>query len=96
MQNGWDQEVPKNYICFSKEIHQGKRGIVGTKTTHGNNCESTLRILCKFDTMKEAKKYIKVVLMVFLEKNIQGNWTAFNPKMTCRNFGSSERIFFKI
>ena len=39
LHNGRGQEVPENYIiCFSKEIHQGKWGIFGPKTTHGCNC----------------------------------------------------------
>ena len=55
---------------YQKFFVQDKRAILGLKMAHPGNSGSALRIFLKFCRMKGAKRYMKVLLVVFREKKI--------------------------
>ena len=57
--------LPKNFI-------QDKWAILGPKMAHPHNSGSALRIFLKFCRMKGANRYMKILLVVFREKNSFG------------------------
>ena len=68
------QEVHEIYINgFSKKKpFLGKWAILGPKMMHGHKSGSALKIFFKFCTIKEAKKYIKIILIFFLKNSHSG------------------------
>ena len=61
---------------------------------HGHNSGYTLMIF-KFSAIRKAKRFIKMILIVFLKKNlIQSNWGILGSKIT-HNSGSALSIFLK-
>ena len=57
--------LPKNFV-------QDKWAILGPKMAHPHNSGSALRIFLKFCRMKGANRYMKILLVVFREKNSFG------------------------
>ena len=70
LHNERGQEVYENYNDgFSEKILiLGKWFILVLKLVHPHKSGSALRIFLNFSTMKGVKRYIKVVLVVFLKK----------------------------
>ena len=68
---------------FSEKIlFPGKRVILGIKMVRPHNFGSAVRIFLKFCTMKGTKRYIKLILMVFLKKKFWlGLVGHFGPKI---------------
>ena len=63
---------------------------------HPHNFGSTVRIFCKFCTMKRANKYIKVIILVCIKKNFQDKWAILCPKMAHPdNSGSTLRVLLR-
>ena len=58
-----------------KNFHLGKWAILGPKITHPHNSGLTLRIFLKFCIMKGANRYMKILLVVFREKNHLGQFS---------------------
>ena len=66
---------------FSEKIpFQGKQTILGLKTVFPYIFGSALRIFLKFCTMKDAKRYMEVILMVFSKSLIWRQLGHFGPK----------------
>ena len=59
-------------VCTKKKFVQGKWAILGLKMAHPLNSGLTLRIFFKFCRMKVATRYMKILLVVFREKNSFG------------------------
>ena len=81
-----------------KIIVLGERAILGLKLARPHNFGSALKIFCKFSTMKGTKRYMEIILMVFLKKKIVicGKGTILGLKMSrAHNFRSALRIFLK-
>ena len=74
MHNEKDQSVDEsnnNGLHQQKSI-QDKWAILGPKVAHLHNSGSALRIFLKFCRMKMANRYMKILLVVFREKNLFG------------------------
>ena len=59
-------------MIFQKKILWGKWTILGPKMAHPHNSGSALRIFLKFRRMKGANRYMKILLVVFREKDSFG------------------------
>ena len=56
-------------------MRQRKELTLGSKMAHPHNSECTLSIAFELCTMKEAKSYMKIILMFFPKKNlVWGKW----------------------
>ena len=55
-----------------KNSHVGKWVILGPKIAHPNNSGSAGTIFLKFCAIKGAKRYMKILLVVFREKKLFG------------------------
>ena len=80
-QRGW--EIHQSYFdAFSEKIlFRCNWAIFGLKMTYPHNYRSALLIFCKFCRMKRAKRYIKIVLMIFSKKLfIWANWLLWAKK----------------
>ena len=63
------QEVCKNYVVFSEKLFIGGKWVVlDPKMLHDHNSVSIQRFFYNIFTVKEAKRYIKIILMVFQKK----------------------------
>lgn len=51
-------------------MRQRKELTLGSKMAHPHNSECTLSIAFELCTMKEAKSYMKIILMFFPKKNL--------------------------
>ena len=61
-------------IIFQKMFVWGKWTILDPKMAHSHNSWSALRIFLKFNKIKGANRYMKILLVVFREKKfILGN-----------------------
>ena len=93
LHNQRGQETYRNYINgFSgKKFIQGNWVILGPK-----NVLSYLDFLI-FCTIKEAKRYMKIISMVFVKKKVLlGKWVILDPKIMRRhNSGSALTMFLK-
>ena len=80
-----------------KILFQGKWAILGLKMACPRNSGSALRIFLKFCIVTGAKRFIEIILMVFILKNIiWGKSAILGLKMTCPcNLGSAQRMFLK-
>ena len=56
-------------MIFQKKILWGRWTILGPKMAHPHNSGSALRIFLKFRRMKGANRYMKILLVVFREKD---------------------------
>ena len=56
-------------VCTKKNFVQDKWAILGPKMAHPHNSGSALRIFLKFWRMKGTNRYIKILFVVFREKN---------------------------
>ena len=64
------QEVRKNYVVFSEKLFIGEKwAVLDPKMLHDHNSLSIQRFFYNIFTVKEAKRYIKIILMVFQKKN---------------------------
>ena len=82
-----------------KNSHLAKWAILGPKMMHPHNSGSAVRIIFKFRTIKEANRYMKMILMIFLKKKIfcLEQMDHFGPKNDAsHNSGFTARIFFLI
>ena len=61
-----------NNGLYRKNSVQDKWAILGPKMAHPHNSGSALRIFLKFCRMKGANRYMKILLVVFREKNSFG------------------------
>ena len=61
-----------NNGLYQKKFVQDKWAILGPKMAHPHNSGSALRIFLKFCRMKGANRYMKILLVVFREKNSFG------------------------
>ena len=83
---------------FSKKIIFGEKWtilnpILGSKMAHAHNSGSAVRIFSKFCTMKEANRYMEIILMAFPKKSCFRQMDHLGPKMTHpHNSGSAIRI----
>ena len=59
-------------MVWTKRNVQGKWAILGPKMAHPHNSGSALRSILKFCRMKGADRYMKILLLVFREKNSFG------------------------
>ena len=50
-------------VCVKKKFVQDKWAILGLKMAHPHNSGSALRIFLKFYRMKEADRYMKILLV---------------------------------
>ena len=57
---------------YQKNFVHDKWAILGPKMAHPHNSGSALRIFLKFCRMKGANRYMKILLVVFREKNSFG------------------------
>ena len=64
---------------YQKNFVQGKWAILSPKMAHPHDSGSDLRIFLKFCRMKEAYRYMKVLLVVFREKNSIATIWSFKP-----------------
>ena len=64
-------------VCTKKFVHD-KRAVLGLKMAHPHNSGSVLRIFLKFCRIKGANRYMKILLVVFLEKNSFGTFDLFS------------------
>ena len=55
-------------MLFLKNSHYGQMGHFGPKMARRHHSGFTLRIFLKFCIMKRAKRYMIIILMVFLKK----------------------------
>ena len=79
------QEVHESYINdFSgKFLFETNGPFLGPKMARPLNSGFALRIFCKFCAMAEAKRYMKIVLMVFPKKfSFRGIGSFWAPKVT--------------
>ena len=67
-------------MIFQKDLIKGNRTVLDSKMMYGHKSVSILMFL-KFCTMKEAKRYMKITLVVFLKRNFWGKCTILGPKM---------------
>ena len=69
-----DQYADKsnNNDLYQKSFVQDKWAILGLKMAHPHNSGLALRIFLKFCRMKGANRYMKILLVVFCEKNSFG------------------------
>ena len=74
----WVQQVL--VMGFLKKVFQSKWAILSLEMVHPHNFGSALRIFLKFCTMKEAKKYMEIILMVFLKNSHLGQMGYFESK----------------
>ena len=65
-------KVIYNNGLFQKIFVHDKWAILGPKMAHPHNSGSALRIFLKFSRMKGANRYMKILLVVSLEKNSFG------------------------
>ena len=65
-------------VCTKNNFVIDKWAILGPKMTHPQNSGSALRIFFKFCRTKEANRYIKILLVVFREKNYLGQFDLFS------------------
>ena len=58
-------------VCIKKKKKkiQDKCAILGLKMAHPHNSGLAQRIFLKFCRMKRAKRYMKILLVIFQEKN---------------------------
>ena len=66
-----------NNGLYQKNFVQEKWAILGPKTAHPYNSGWALRIFLKFCRMKRANRYMKILLVVFREKNSFGAIRSF-------------------
>ena len=80
MHNEKGQQVDEsnNNGLHQKNIVQDKWVILCPKMAHPDNSGSALRILLKFCRMKGANRYMKILLVVFGEKNHLGQFDLFS------------------
>ena len=70
-------------------------GHFGSKNDYHHNSGSILKYYLKFFTMKGAKRYVEIILMVFPKKILRGKWAILEPKMAHGyNSGSALKNFF--
>ena len=62
---------------YQKNFVQGKWAILSPKMAHPHDSGSVLRIFLKFCRMKEAIRYMKILLVFFWEKNSIGTIWSF-------------------
>ena len=75
--DGWMQKFTNGKsLLFSQE----KQSIFGLKMVCPHNFGSVLKIFEKFFTMKWTKRYMEIILMVFLKKFSFGKMGHFGPK----------------
>ena len=72
----------KIMVCTKKDFVQDNWTILGPKMVHPHNSESALRIFFKLCRMKGANRHIKLLLVVFREKNSFGAIDLFRPFFT--------------
>ena len=81
--NNWrGRELGHNLMIFSakkKSILRHKFTILDTKVTKLLHSGSALRIFCKICALKWAKKYIKIILMLFWGSSIWGVVATLDP-----------------
>ena len=76
-----DQECVN--ICFKKTPVRNN-GLFWSHKWHPQNSESTQESFLKFTMMKGAKKYMKIILIVFLKKILLWKkWAILCQKITC-------------
>ena len=64
----------------------------GSKIAHPHNSRSAGRIFFKFCTMKEADGSMRMIVIIFQEKNCLEKMDYFGPKnLHCHNSGSAVR-----
>ena len=71
-EKGQQVDESNNNGLHQKNIVQDKWVILCPKMAHPDNSGSALRILLKFCRMKGANRYMKILLVVFREKNSFG------------------------
>ena len=57
---------------YQKKFVQDKWAILDPKMAHPHNSGSTLRIFFRFSRVKGASRYMKILLVIFQEKNSFG------------------------
>ena len=62
----------KIMVWTKRNVVQGKWAILGPKMAHPHNSGLALRSILKFCRMKDADRYMKILLLVFREKNSFG------------------------
>ena len=67
-----------NNVFYQKNFVHEKSAILGPKMAHPHNSGSVLRIFLKFCRMKGANRYMKILLVVFREKNHLGQFDLFS------------------
>ena len=68
---------------------------LGTKMVRPHNSGSAVRIVLQFCSIKGSKRFMKIILMVFLKKSYMGQFGHFDPKIVDpHNFGCALRFFF--
>ena len=69
-------------------------GHLGLKMGHPHNSGFTINIVLQFCTMKEVKRDMEIIVIVFLKKKLFGTIWSFGPKMgSPHNFGSGLGFF---
>ena len=63
-----------------KKFSFGEMSHLGPKIAHPHNSGSARRIFLKFRTMKEANRYMRMILIIFLKKFSLGQMDHFVPK----------------
>ena len=94
-----DQEAHENYInSFSEKVLTwGKWAIFSLEMACPHTSGPTLRISLKFCIMREPKRYMELVLMVFLKKIfIWGKWTILAWKLHVITLDPLKEFFLNI
>ena len=76
-------------MVFPKKIIWGKWAILGPKIMCGHNSGSDGRIFRRFSTIKQPKRYIKIINGFFEKIIIQNNWAILGQKKTCHHDSGS-------
>ena len=76
---------PKKFLLGGNELYRIQNGTA-----------SQLWIRCKeFCTMKEAKRVMEIILIVFFEKNlVRGNWSFWSKNGTSSYFSICSQVFY--
>ena len=69
-----NRQIQKVFLLFLKNSSLGQWTTLIPKMLCLQKSGSTLRIFSNFSTMKGVKRYLKIILMVFLKKFFQLKW----------------------